>query len=329
MITVSHPVLRNSLFIVYVVVAISALAGCGAEGLRHATLAAESARTQGATYIAGAIGDSITAATLADTSASDSRSPFHNVGVQNLQERALYENKDTLSWFSGKDIASHFKLLSEFLSVQHDASTIQVLNGAVPGTTSDKIQSQVDDLVSATQQNGGAVLKYVSIMIGANDACSAETAAGTPNDRMYTNLMTAFKKLASVQQAEPIRVLVSSIPDIAALNRPEISNFTTVDGLSCHFVRHQLLGFCDPLLDWKTPEEYAGKLKIITDKNELLRRVVGDANAAFTNLQVVYSDSFFQHQIRVDELAEDCFHPNERSQGALAARLWADQPWFH
>lgn len=285
------------------------------------------------TYLMGAIGDSISAASLADTSAvsqsaTKGRSPAVALTPGELSARSLYENKGTFSWASGQDILSHFELLSSYLQGQADPSRLEVLNEAVPGDTTDDIGKQVGNLVWA--MNGGqySALKYVTLMIGANDACSTETPEGTPDARMRQNLMNFFAELAWIHQAEPIHVLVSSLPNIPQLGRPEIRDHSTLMGMSCEEVRSKILGFCTSLTTWNGEAEYESKLAIVEDKNHVLNQAVQDASAQYPSLRIVYSSSLFKQKISIDMLAADCFHPNQAGQQMLSELLWRDQPWF-
>ena len=321
--------LHRNLVLLCTMILLAPLASTG-EIARAAGPAAFPARdpdNSGKTYLIGAIGDSLTAATLADTSATETS--LRNIGLPEIENvRSLYQNKSTLSWVSGQDIDSHLNLYTKYLRAHGDNTPVQVLNEAVPGATSDEIASQVSDIVAAAQASGAPMLKYVTLMIGANDACK-DGSGGPTNEQFYGYVMAALKNLATIQEAEPVRVLVSSIPNIPVLNRPEIRDFTTVDDLTCGYVRQSVLGFCDSMLSWTTPDELALKEKVVDDKNQVLRQVVSDAQKAFPNLSIQFSESFHNYNPQIGDLAEDCFHPTGASQAKISSNLWADQPWFH
>ncbi len=298
------------------------LGGCGS-GANSAGSNGEAGQA-GPSYLLGGIGDSISAASMADTSAT-AGTPF---SVSELQERIIYENKSTLSWVSGLEINSQFVRFQSWLHAHGDSTPVTVLNEATPGNTSDDIGKQADALVSAMGSGNYTALKYVTLMIGANDACTSETPSGTPDSRMYTNLMAAFEKLATIKQAEPIRILVSSMPNIPQLGRPEIAQHRTLTGLTCAVVRNQILKFCNPMLTWTTDAEYQTRLAVVVDKNALLQKAVADANRKFANLSVVFSGTLVNREIGIELLAGDCFHPNKSGQTTLSDSLWEDQPWY-
>src|SRR3712207_9515443 len=64
--------------------------------------------------------------------------------------------------------------------------------------------------------------KYVMIMIGSNDACADDAPPGITVPKVRASLKAAFEQLAKIQQNEPIRILVSSLPKIPDLGRKEI-----------------------------------------------------------------------------------------------------------
>src|SRR6185312_7361813 len=146
-------------------------------------------------------------------------------------------------------------------------------NVAYPGDTTYDLSAQIDHVVKSVNSGRYDEIAYVTVLIGSNDACTDETAVGTPLQTMHDNLMSMFAKLASIQQKDPIRVLLIGMPRIPDLGTPEYRNASTVFELSCETVRNKILKFCNPLLLWNTPEEYDAAMMVVEDKNRLLREV--------------------------------------------------------
>lgn len=270
-------------------------------------------------WVMGVLGDSISAGTLADL-----RIPRDD----NVQPEFVFENKSTLSWASGRRIQSHLVRLRKYLKEAGDERELWVENLAVPGDNSSGLRKQAEKFVEAAQSGKYSGVKYITLLIGANDVCSPETPRGVPLDKVRQNILTAFAVLSRIKQEEPIRILMVGIPRIPELGVPSIRNSHTVLGLSCHTVRNGILRFCNSLLNWKTDDEFDEKMSIVEDMNRLLRSIAAEASLEFPNLDVAYSDRLSHRVVPRDYLAIDCFHPNATGQTALADETWVDQPWF-
>ncbi len=269
-------------------------------------------------YLMAVLGDSVSAATFANTSVN-----LFSSLVPDSEDLFLYDNKSTLSWVSGKKIRSHFVYLSKVLG-----GRLAVVNNAVPGAKSQDVIDQAKRLLNEIKTGDYALLKYVTLMIGGNDACSTEEDGGTPNHTMETALLHVFWLLSQIKQPEKIRIFVPAIPKIPDLGRDEILNTTTLKHWSCRVIRDQIFKSCNPLIVWSDETEYKAHLKTVEEKNTVLQETVKKANQFFPNLDVYYSPRLFEAQVYPEYLAADCFHPNARGQQELSDQLWADQPWF-
>jgi lysophospholipase L1-like esterase len=253
----------------------------------------------------GVLGDSISAATLADTS---------------LRPEFLMQNKKTFSWVSGRSIQSHYIRLKD--------SILKVGNFAVPGAKAEGLLAQAEKLVDHFEKGHYSEVKYITLMIGANDACSKEHRGGTPDEEMAKHLYAAFAKLATIRQARPIRILVSSIPRIPDLGAEDIQNSHTLGGLvTCKTVR-SFFHSCSTLIHWKNQDEYLQNLNLVNAKNRVIHQVVMQARNDFRNLDIAFSHRAMKTPITKDILAADCFHPNQIGHEKIAEGLWEDQPWF-
>jgi lysophospholipase L1-like esterase len=276
----------------------------------------------------GVMGDSISAGTLADFPIPNANDENGSVTEKELQEQVLLENKLTLSWASGIEIRSHYIRLLDYMRRNGEHETLYVDNVSYPGKTSSAMEGQALQLLTDFITGGYSKVKYITLLIGSNDACSPDSLWGVPPENIRSNLMKAFRVLSRFPQSDPIRILVVGIPRIPELAEPDIRYTKTVLGLSCEKVRNKILRECNSLLTWNTETEYDQKMMIIENDNRTLREVVQEANQTFPNIQAVYSDRLYNLKLPRSILAADCFHPNANGQEQLADQVWLDQPWF-
>lgn len=283
-------------------------------------------------YLMANIGDSITAGTFADTSTDLPRSVFLSItggfAFDQFKTFFLIENKKSYSWASGQWIDSHYQKLKRIIETADTQESLDVMNLAVPGAVAADTLAQAQKLVDAMKSGEYKELKYITLLIGANDACSSESQSGTPSEHFGKSLWLTLEKFAEIQQTERIHILVSSLPNIASLGRTEIRKHMTGGILSCDYFRRKILGFCKPLTKWRGEQEFLEKYQVVAEKNEVLRTVVQQASHVFPQLDIVFSDSLSRYEITPEILAMDCFHPNKTGQEKMSELLWKDQPWF-
>lgn len=279
------------------------------------------------------IGDSITAGSLADTNAGEARTNWFLQQVKasraegkhtkrDILDDLIDYNKNTLAWGSGLQIDSHYKLLQEHY-VRHESVGLDIQNEAMPGNTAKEAVGQAQRIVNSMKSGKYRQLAYVTFMMGSNDACYSISDAATAK---YLRL--ALLKLAEVKQERPIRVLVSGLPRIPDIGKKSIMDHPVFGVSSCRLIQLVMLQFCNPLLDWQTPEQYQSRLAVVQTKNKLIEKVVNQVRAEAPNLDIVFTNYFYNNPIEYGDLAIDCFHPNLKSHKKLARDLWAEQPWF-
>jgi lysophospholipase L1-like esterase len=273
-------------------------------------------------YLMAAMGDSITAGFFAD-------SHIETIAIPDLSILPPFTNKKSDSWASGHSIYSHFLLLETSLHQAGDLTPIDVDNESVPGDKAGDMVAQAQKILKKMKKGHYQALKYVVLLIGANDACSDDTPLGTPEGTVRKGLEDTFDVLSQIQQAEPIRILMAGIPKIPDLGRPEVTKSKTVLGMTCSFFRDDFLQSCAPLLNWKSNEEYEKRVAVVEHFNQLLENIAHEANARHPNLQVVFTNQLYHTAIGPQLLALDCFHPSREGQQTISSALWADQPWFH
>lgn len=289
-----------------------------------------------------ALGDSLTAATLANLPLQRHLpyptpialrsmyliNPIKEWLDQQYSDGVIVANKKSLSWASGGDIPSHFQLLKNHLFATEKDFQLEVLNFAFPRDTTGDLENQAEQLVHAMSSGNYSSLKYVTLMIGSNDSCSQDTPKGIPPETMAKNLMRAFQKLSQIQQKEPIRILMVGIPKITDLGSHKIRSTPHPLGGDCDEIRNRVLHFCDSLLTWKSSEEREEKEALIREKNFILEQTAHQASLRFKNLQIHFTHQLETIAIHPELLALDCFHLEEKGQTLLSAELWKAQPWF-
>ncbi len=276
-------------------------------------------------------GDSITAAAFANTSAGLPTSflpTILNLGnlsrlfQQNLIATAI-ENKQFWSWASGVAISSHYNRLKSYYR-QSQNRELQMINMAVSGSVASDVVLQVKKFSDAIARTPSTEIAYVTMMIGANDACNQ-----LDTNVVAAKLAESFDLLAKIPQIGKMKILVSSIPQIYDLGQPAIRNRRTGTLLlTCEKVRSDILKFCNPLTHWKDEPEFLSRVRAVNGMNEILQNTVADANLKYSNLDVRYSDALVKQPLTFGILASDCFHPNIRGQQQVSEMLWKDQPWF-
>jgi len=282
-------------------------------------------------YLAGAIGDSITAGFGSNHNGpSQPAEVAHPEAMQTMgAKRSVvrgFENKGTFSWFSGSRVQSHADRLSKYLGNNNEK--LSVINAAVSGAETSDLDGQVNKIVAAAKSGKNKGLLYLSVFIGSNDACKGTTSDGTPPSKMRENILKALKAINALPQNFKTAVLISSLPRIPDLGRPEIANAKTFWGLSCRAVRDRFFQSCNNRLMWKTTSEYLRSLEVVDAMNAMLEDIVKNDAAHFPRLELAYGRSIWNVNLEANWLAFDCFHPNGLGQTILSEVLWADQPWF-
>lgn len=286
----------------------------------------------GPKYLMVSLGDSITAGTFADTSMILNQEPplgpwdptrLSSLSSIGVDIPFLFENKATLSWSSGESIQSHFIHLKNYLALTDPDGVLTVANFSYPGDETKNLPGQVDRLLSEYASGGYQSLKYVTILIGADDACIQ---APTINTRV--NLEVAFARIAQISQSERIKVFVALLPPIPELGRDEIRYHNTLGYFTCEYIRNKVIKECNPVLYSNNTDDFLAKMADIDERNNQIRQAVENAAAQFKNLDLFIGKTLEHHNLALEYLAADCFHPNRSGQEQLSEKLWQEQPWF-
>lgn len=279
-----------------------------------------------------ALGDSITAGTFADTAATDPDPTSAIAGFidsrfqDGLFAQYLNEHKE-LSWATGNGV-SQLTLLRRSIREINPTADVEALNAAVPGVGTDHLAEQVQAVVEAMGTGRYRSLLYVTLLIGSNEGCGHVDPAAATDEAMSLALDGAFAKLASIHQDRKIRVLMVGLPNIPQLGEPDVADQSLFPLLSCSQLQLHFLHFCDPLLGWSDAQSYQIALNTILRKNQVLVDSASRAMKAHPELDIHFTRALTERKIRFEELAMDCFHPNQGAHEEIARALWSEQPWF-
>jgi lysophospholipase L1-like esterase len=207
------------------------------------------------------------------------------------------------SWSAGDhpDVASHYLRLSKL------SGTLQShnLNFAVPGATSADLLGQVRKAVAAKAD-------YVTILIGAQDACAGSERAMTPV-RTYRQRLDAA--LAELRAGMPgARVLFASIPDLRRLWQVGKGNALARTFWTLGHICPAMLA--DPISTQRAD----------TERRTRVRKRVMDYNEAAAQACEAYGPgcrtdggAVFSYPFTLGHISKwDYFHPSVAGQAVLA-----------
>ncbi|WP_127473095.1 SGNH/GDSL hydrolase family protein [Microbacterium sulfonylureivorans] len=215
------------------------------------------------------------------------------------------------SWATGTttSVASHLLRLRQTAAPDNAVG----YNNSVAGAASSALNAQAQKAVTQ-----GA--KYVTIEIGANDACTKTVTAMTPTTTFKANVQAALATL-STSPAAP-RVFVASIPNLQRmydLNR---------SSLSARFA-WGLLRTCQSMLANPTSTKAAD-----VQRRAAVQQRVNEYNQALAEACAAYAACRYDGGAvagyaftKADISTRDYFHPSLSGQATLAAITWAKTQW--
>jgi len=220
-------------------------------------------------------------------------------------ECGFLQDCPTESWTTG--ISSTFDSQFERL-VAIDPILTRADNLAVTGADSFDLPAQADAVADGTG--------FVTLLIGANDACTDTASEMTAVADFTANVGSAFGSLAALDPRP--QVLVASIPDLYRLW--EVGR---VSG-GARFA-WWLYGICPSMLEDPLSTSTADE-----QRRQQVRQRVVDYNAALAAACAAYGEScrfdggaVFGYPFTLDQLSTiDYFHPNVTGQAVLAEVTW-------
>jgi lysophospholipase L1-like esterase len=213
------------------------------------------------------------------------------------------------SWSTGTttSVASH----ASRLRLAGDTGLV-AYNDAVSGATSAALPGQ-----AATAVSQGA--QYVTIEMGANDACTSSVSTMTSTATFQTNVTAA---LTTLKNAGTAHIFVASIPSLTRLYNLEKGSF------SARFI-WAILGVCKSMLANPTSTSAADVARRVAVQQRVddFNAILAAACTATTNCtwdgNAVANYAF----VKSDIGTTDYFHPSLSGQATIARITWAASPW--
>lgn len=219
-----------------------------------------------------------------------------------------YSDWPSRSWSTGtySSVNSHYRRILS----KNSAISGKNYNDAESGAKADDMPGQATSVVSRNVQ-------YVTILIGANDACTSSESSMTSVATFRSHINTALNTLkAGLPNA---KIAVSSIPDIKRL-------WFIGKGDSSARSAWSLFGICQSMLENPTSTAQADE-----DRRNRVRQRVIDFNAQLAQACAAYGpncdfddNAVFGFQFQLSHVSGwDYFHPNVSGQAVLAATSYA------
>lgn len=216
----------------------------------------------------------------------------------------------TNSWSTGStaSVNSHASRLRAA-----GATSLVAYNNAVSGAASNALPGQAQKAVTQGAQ-------YVTIEIGANDACTRTVGAMTPTATFQANVQAALSALAA-SPASP-EIFVASIPSLQRMY--DLNKSST----SARLV-WGLLKICQSMLEKPTStatadvQRRAAVQQRVDEYNQALALACASVAKCRYDGGAVANYAFSKADISM----RDYFHPSLSGQATLAAVTWARTQW--
>ncbi|HEU4512280.1 MAG TPA: GDSL-type esterase/lipase family protein [Nocardioidaceae bacterium] len=220
-----------------------------------------------------------------------------------------YSDWPARSWSTGTDTTVN----SHYLRLRKYNSRITAYNDARTGAKMTALAGQASSAVSQKAQ-------YVTILLGANDACTETEGQMTSVASFSAQFKAGMDTLAA--QASPPKVLVASIPDIYRLYDVGRTSASARSAWSAY-------GICQSMLANPQSTDQAD-----VDRRARVRQRVVDYNTQLANVCATYTfckydgGAVFGYPFTLSQLSQwDYFHPNSAGQTVLATQTWKAGFW--
>ncbi|MFI7535319.1 SGNH/GDSL hydrolase family protein [Streptosporangium sp. NPDC049376] len=257
------------------------------------------------------------------SSAPDVRGPWRPAVVAALGDSisagfnacGWYVSCRSRSWSTGDDVGvqSHYMRL---LDLNAGPALGSEVNLAVPGTTSAGLAAQVGQAVARRAD-------YVTVLVGAQDACAEQERLMTPvsvYERRVAGALAAFKR-----SRPGGRVFLASVPDLKRLWRVGRDNLVARGFWAVGRI-------CPTMLAKASSDAPADRAR-----RDRVRARVAAYNAALARVCAAYGpacrfdgNALFDCPFTLDQVSKwDFFHPNAAGQRLIAQRTYpVVRDWF-
>lgn len=271
----------------------------------------KSSRLRLSAVVAVVLGLVLTASGCGATTKASNPSPIGSVAAMGDSITRAFDActflQDCLqkSWVTGTDpgVVSHYQRLV----ARNPALAGKAFNAAKVGATSADLPSQATAVASRRPD-------YVTILVGANDACAQTESAMTPRAVFRARVDQA---LATLYRSRPdAKVFVASIPDIYRLWQVGHTNSVAQLVWSA--------GFCRTMLDNPTSMAKADSARRQRVRDQVIAYNSELAAACRARSSCRFDDNaVFNYPFAVGDLSPfDYFHPNAKGQKILSSITW-------
>jgi lysophospholipase L1-like esterase len=221
----------------------------------------------------------------------------------------FYVDCPSRSWSTGSTTAIN----SHYLRLHAQNGSLTANNDAVTGAKMAALAGQASSAVSQQAD-------YVTILLGANDACTSSESTMTS----VTDFEARFRAgMNTLHNGIPnALIFVASIPDIKRL-------WNVGKGSASARSAWSLFGICQSMLANPTSTAAADE-----DRRDRVRQRVVDFNATLASVCAEYStcrfdqNALFSYPFALSQIsAWDYFHPNASGQTVLASESYARSFW--
>lgn len=282
-----------------------------------------------------ALGDSMTAGLFANFKRQDFILPFSNLWAifeiidYLLQGKNIMrlERPYTLSWSTGldreSDVLSHAGRIGHYWGSHR---RIAVHNFAVSGAESQDIEDQVDAMRDWSYTHlGRRAPEYVTLLVGANDACGESIDEMTPVSRFQSNVRHNIQRILASDSRT--KILVSSLPNIENLrNVAYNARLRLIPPFTRCYKLWEAANLCPTLTMLNTKRERNAVAARIIEYNDALREIVQE-EAAIRGDRVRFAPKVYDVPFTKSDLSADCFHPNKYGQQMLSDATWKSTWW--
>jgi lysophospholipase L1-like esterase len=210
------------------------------------------------------------------------------------------------SWSTGGDSAIN----SQYLR-------LLAVNGAISGRNSNdaKTGAKMIDLDGQITTAVGQAPDYVTILMGANDACTSSESTMTSVTTFRSQLDTALNHLSA--SLPNTRIFVASIPDIYRLWYIGSKSSSAVNTWNAGKICQSMLA--NPTSTAQTDVDRRARVRqrVIDFNTQLQQACAAHAHCLFDG------NAVFNYQFVLSQVSTwDYFHPNKTGQAVLATQTW-------